>query len=148
MELTLTGATLTGSGGTPSSPSEAQAEKAAHQHGPGCSHDHLHSHSHAGGTVHRQHSSSQSSPIRIRLPTHHTLPPDVLRRQLVQLFTNPPALFMALVGTVKVGSYESFVAFADGVRDLEKERGAASTTILAEPGADGHTLCHLSLIHI
>ena len=142
MELTLTGATLTGSGGTPSSPSKAQAEKAAHQHGPGCSHDHLHSHSHAGGTVHRQHSSSQSSPIRIRLPTHHTLPPDVLRRQLVQLFTNPPALFMALVGTVKVGSYESFVAFADGVRGLEKERGAASTTILAERGADGHTLCH------
>ena len=48
---------------------------------------------------------------------------------------------MALVGTVKVGSYESFVAFADGVRELEKERGAP-TTILAERGGDGHTLCH------
>jgi ankyrin repeat protein len=147
MELTLTGATLAGGGvggSTPSSPSKAQAAAAAasaadaHQHGPGCNHDH--SHSHVTGSASHQ-SSSQASPVRIRLPTHHTLPPEVLRRQLVQLSTNPTAFFMALVGTVKVGSYESFVAFADGVRELEKERGA-STTILAERGGDGHTLCH------
>ena len=140
MELTLTGATLAGGGSssTPSSPSKVAA--AAHQHGPGCSHDHSHSHSPhvAGGAAHQ---ASQTSPIRIRLPTHHTLPPEVLRRQLVQLSTNPAALFMALVGTVKVGSYESFVAFADGVRELEKERGVP-TTSLAERGGDGHTLCH------
>ena len=140
MELTLTGATLA-SGGSSSGSTSSSPSKAAHQHGPGCSHDHSHSHSPhvAGGAA--AHHASQTSSIRIRLPTHHTLPPEVLRRQLVQLSTNPAALFMALVGTVKVGSYESFVAFADGVRELEKERGAPMT-ILAERGGDGHTLCH------